>query len=202
VKDLAEQLVTICGVGALGGNLAEMLARMGCRVLRLIDRDRVEMRNLATQPYSRLEIGAPKARVLATALYRAVQTRAEPRVVELTTDNATELLTGSALVVDAFDNPAGRAAVSATARRLGLACLHVGFSGDGQYGSGIWEPGYPVPGAAAGDPCDAPPARPFVLVVASLAARAIADYAESRRRADFELTWGDLAIGWHDSAAS
>src|SRR5689334_4025669 len=148
------QLVTICGVGALGGNLAETLARMGFNNLRLVDKDRVEMRNLSTQPYGRAEIGAPKVRSLANMLYRAVQTKVEPVAVELMAANAPTLLKGSALVVDAFDNRAGRAAVQTAALALALPCLHLGFSPDGLYGSGLWEPGYVLPHEAAGDPCD------------------------------------------------
>lgn len=189
-----EWRITICGAGALGGNLAETLARMGFANLKLIDRDRVEMRNLSTQPYSRAEVGAPKARTLATMLYRAVQARAEPLAVELTETNAERLLAGSALVVDAFDNRAGRAAVSATVRRLGLPCLHIGFSGDGLYGSGLWEPGYRVPGEVPGDPCDYPLTRPFAVTLAALAARAVSRHLTHGERIDFELTWGDLRI--------
>src|SRR5262249_18577466 len=141
--------------------------------LRVIDRDRVETRNLSTQPYQRGDVGLPKARALANGLYRAAQTRVEPVVRELTRDNAPDLLAGSTLVVDAFDNHEARAAVSQTARRLGVACLHVGFSADGLYGSGIWEPGYLVPANAVGDPCDYPLTRPLALVLTALATRAI-----------------------------
>src|SRR6266699_5626976 len=79
----ANTLITICGAGTLGGNLTETLARMGFAHLKLIDKDRVEMRNLSTQPYSRAEVGAPKARALANTLYRAVQSKLEPLVIEL-----------------------------------------------------------------------------------------------------------------------
>src|SRR5579859_3393843 len=121
----ADRPITICGAGALGGNLTETLARMGFSHLKLIDKDRVEMRNLSTQPYSRAEVGAPKARALANMLYRAVQAKLEAVVVELTSSNSEGLLQGSGLVVDAFDNCAARAAVSATARALQLPCLHI-----------------------------------------------------------------------------
>jgi hypothetical protein len=189
-----DALITICGAGALGGNLAETLARMGFAHLVVIDRDRVEMRNLSTQPYSMAEIGAAKARALANALYRVVRTRIEPVVVELEAANAKTLLTGSALVVDAFDNHAARAAVSVAALSLDLPCLHVGFSGDGQYGSGVWEPGYRVPAADGGDPCDYPLTRPFALMVVALAARVAKSYLCEGRRLGFEITWGDLHI--------
>lgn len=189
-----DQSITICGAGALGGNLTETLARMGFQRLKIIDKDRVEMRNLSTQPYSRAEVGSPKARVLATMLYRVVQARVEPVVVELTDTNAPDLLKGSALVVDAFDNRAGRAAISAAAQALPVPCLHIGFSGDGLYGSGFWEPGYQVPQETQGDPCDYPLTRPFVQVMTAVAARAVIDFLLTREHRQFELTWNDLKM--------
>src|SRR5260221_8955567 len=123
----AGKLITICGAGTLGGNLAETLARMGFAHLKLIDKDSVETRNLSTQPYSRAEVGAPKARTLANMLYRAVQAKLESVVVELTSTNSEGLLQGSGLVVDAFDNRAARSEVSATTRVLKLPVLHFGF---------------------------------------------------------------------------
>ncbi len=186
--------ITICGAGALGGNLTETLARMGFTRLKLIDRDRVEVRNLSTQPYSRAEIGSPKARALANVLYRAVQSKVEPVVIELSATNAAQLLKDSALVVDAFDNRAARAAVSETVGALHIPCLHIGFSADGLYGSGIWEPGYQVPQEEPGDPCDYPLTRPFALLLTSLAARAIADFFYAGQGTDFEVTWNDYKI--------
>ncbi len=64
--------VTICGAGALGGNITESLARSGFGKLRVIDKDRIEERNLSTQPYYRSDVGAYKAKVLTNTLYRAL----------------------------------------------------------------------------------------------------------------------------------
>ncbi|QBD82676.1 ThiF family adenylyltransferase [Ktedonosporobacter rubrisoli] len=194
LASFVDRPITICGAGALGGNLAETLARMGFTRLKLIDKDRVEMRNLSTQPYSRAEVGAPKARALANMLYRAVQAKLEPIVTELTAANAPKLLKESALIVDAFDNRAGRAAISETARSLHIPCLHIGFSNDGLYGSGLWEPGYQVPQEIAGDPCDYPLTRPFAQVLSALAARSIVDFFRENKSINFELTWNDLKI--------
>jgi molybdopterin-synthase adenylyltransferase len=192
----ADKLITICGAGTLGGNLAETLARMGFTYLKLIDKDRVEMRNLSTQPYSRAEVGGPKARILANMLYRAVQAKIEPMVIELTSANSEDLLRGSALVIDAFDNQAARAAVSKAARALHLPCLHIGFSPDGLYGSGLWEPRYEIPRDTIGDPCDYPLTRPLALVLTALAARTITDYFSKGQSDDFELTWNDLKVAY------
>ncbi len=190
----AGEVITICGAGTLGANLAETLARMGFTHLRLIDKDRVEMRNLSGQPYSRAEVGAPKARALANTLYRAVQTKVEPLVTELNAANAPELLMGSTVVVDAFDNHEARAAVSLITRAAELPCLHIGFSPDGLYGSGIWEPHYQVPQATPGDPCDYPLTRPLALALSALAARAITDFFRLKLCHEFELTWQDVQI--------
>jgi len=190
----ADKRITICGAGALGGNLVEMLARMGFTHLKVIDKDRVEMRNLSTQPDSRAEVGAPKARALANTLYRAVQAKVEPAGVELLETNAASLLRESALVVDAFDNRAGRATVSQAVQALNIACLHIGFSADGLYGSGLWEPGYQVPQEVPGDPCDYPLTRPLALVLVALAAQSISDFFRTGQGVNFELTWSDLKV--------
>jgi len=189
-----KQLITICGAGTLGANLCETLARMGFTHLRVIDKDRIEARNLSGQPYSRAEIGAPKARALANMLYRAVQAKVEPQAIELTAKNASQLLAKSAIVVDAFDNAPSRAIVSQTAQAANLPCLHIGFSPDGLYGNGIWEPHYQIPQAIPGDPCDYPLTRPLALTLTALAARAITDYLRHGQTHSFELTWTDLKI--------
>ena len=113
---------------------------------------------------------------------------------ELTAANAPELLKESALVVDAFDNHSARAAVSQVTRAAHLPCLHIGFSPDGLYGSGVWEPDYQVPRETPGDPCDYPLTRPFALALSSLAARAIADFFRLDLAHEFEITWNDLKI--------
>lgn len=190
----ANKSITICGAGALGGNLAEMLARMGFSRLKLIDKDRVETRNLSTQPYSRAEVGAPKARALSMMLYRAVQAKVEPVVAELSAANAHDLLKESMLVVDAFDNRDARAHVSEAVRACSIACLHIGFSADGLYGNGIWEPDYQVPQEIPGDPCDYPLTRPLALTLASLAARALTDFLRTGQTTNFELTWNDTKV--------
>src|SRR5262245_66205736 len=96
---VGERQVAICGAGALGANLAETLARMGLRRLRVIDRDRVEPHNLSTQPWVQQDIGGLKARVIANALYRAVGTRVEAQPTTLTAGNASARLYGSTVVV-------------------------------------------------------------------------------------------------------
>lgn len=70
----------------MGGNLTETLARMGFSHLKLIDKDRVEMRNLSTQPYSHGE-----ALMLTSLAARAIVdflSKEQSNDFELTSNNA------------------------------------------------------------------------------------------------------------------
>jgi hypothetical protein len=197
----AERLVTICGAGALGANLAETLARMGLRRLRVIDRDRIEAHNLSTQPWVQQDIGGLKARVLANTLYRAVGARVEAQPAALTNDNAGALLSGSAAVVDAFDNLPSRAAVGDTATALDIPCLHIAVGEAGDYGCGLWDRAY-MPAVYAGaarsepalDSCDYPLTRPLALLVAAAAAEVLARHLLDGSRQSFECTLRDLRL--------
>jgi hypothetical protein len=200
---VAERLVTICGAGALGANLAETLARMGLRRLRVIDRDRVEAHNRSTQPWMEQDVGASKARVLANMLYRAVGARVEAQPTTLTADNAVALLYGSTVVVDAFDNLLSRAAVGGAASALGIPCLHIALGGGGDYGCGLWDAAYlPTVDAVnaahapqpATDTCDYPLTRPLALLVAAAGAEVLVRHVIDGSRHGFECTLRDLCL--------
>lgn len=192
LKVLAEAPITVCGAGALGANLTESLARSGCRRLRLIDRDRVEARNLSTQPFLRDDIGARKAAAIAHALFRAVGVDVKIVSRELTARNAGELLRGSALVVDAFDNSVGRAAVTAWCRSAEVPCLHLGMA-DG-YGEATWNEGYRVPGPGRDDLCDVPLARSLVLLTVAVGAEVAVRFLTRGERQNVEITLEDLRV--------
>ena len=61
-KKLGKSIVAIIGLGALGSNSAELLARAGIGRLILVDRDVVELSNLQRQRlFDEKDIGKPKA---------------------------------------------------------------------------------------------------------------------------------------------
>jgi molybdopterin/thiamine biosynthesis adenylyltransferase len=189
---LAEFPVTVCGAGALGANIAESLTRMGFGRLRVVDRDRVEARNLSTQPYYRTEAGAFKARMLANALYRALGVEVDARTEELTAANAPKLLAESALVVDAFDNSASRRILKEHATGAGPACLHAGLAGD--YAEVVWNEIYRVPSAAQDDMCDYPLARNLVTLTVAVACESIVEFVARGARRSHTITLCDFAV--------
>jgi molybdopterin/thiamine biosynthesis adenylyltransferase len=184
--------IAVCGAGALGANITESLARSGFKKLRVIDRDRVEERNLSTQPYYLSDIGASKARILANTLYRAVRVEVEAHEVELTASNAPQILDGNALVIDAFDNSASRQLVKDYCLQTRLPCLHAGLASD--YAEVIWNEIYRVPSAAQDDVCDYPLARNLVTLAVAIVCETIVAYAATGERQSFTATLRDFAI--------
>jgi molybdopterin/thiamine biosynthesis adenylyltransferase len=189
---LGELRVTVCGAGALGANIAESLARMGFKGLRVVDRDRIEERNLSTQPFYRSDAGAFKARILANALYRALGVEVDARSEELTQANAAKLLAGSALVVDVFDNSASRRVLKEYAQGAGVPCLHAGLAGD--YAEVVWNELYRVPSAAQDDVCDYPLARNLVTLAVAVACESIVEFAATGTRRSHTITLRDFAV--------
>ncbi len=129
-------------------------------------------------------------------LYRAVGARVEPQTVELAEANAAQLLAGSMVVVDAFDNIPSRQAVATAAAALGLPCLHVALGGDGAYACGLWDGAYQLPAAspAGMDGCDYPLTRSLVLLCATAGAEVLVRHLLDGSRQGFDVTLHDLAL--------
>ncbi len=199
MERLAAFPVTLCGAGALGSNLAENLARQGFRTLRVVDRDRIEERNLHTQAYVRAEVGARKAIMLGNALYRAVGATVDAHAQELTGANAPKLLRGAGLVIDTFDNSVSRQFVQDAARAADLPCLHVGMTAD--YAEAIWDETYRVPSDVNDDVCDYPLARNLVTFAVAVASEVVVRFAAKGERESYTLTLGDFAVRPYDLGA-
>lgn len=184
--------VTICGAGALGANLAENLARSGFGKLKVIDRDRIEERNLSTQPYYRSDVGAFKAKILANNLYRAIGTKVAAAPKELTSVNVAQLLKDSQLIVDVFDNSVARQVVKDYGDSTGIPCLHAGLSTD--YAEVIWNDVYRVPSDINDDVCDYPLARNLVMLTVAVACEAIVSFIAAGEPRNVTITLKDLAV--------
>jgi molybdopterin-synthase adenylyltransferase len=189
---LGNQRLTICGAGALGSQLADNLARQGFRLLRIIDRDRIEEHNVGTQLYGESDVGGWKVDVLRQRLFRATGVEIAAIRKELSDRIAHTLLQDGGLVLDTFDNSASRRLVQEECRSLQLTCLHIGLNAD--YGEVIWDEHYRVPRDVAGDVCDYPLARNLVLLVVAVASEIIVRFALTGARQNRSVTLSDFAI--------
>ena len=192
ICQLRDFAATVCGAGALGANIVESLARQGFQQLSVIDRDRVEERNLSTQPYYRSDIGAFKAKILANTLYRALGVTVDARSEELTVANVRKLLDHSGAVIDTFDNSVARGAVKDFCDSTNIPCLHVGLAGD--YAEIIWNESYRVPSATQDDICDYPLARNLVMLAVAIACEVIVEFAITGEQRNFTVTLEDFAV--------
>lgn len=196
MKQLRDFNLILCGAGALGGNLADNLARTGCTKLRIIDRDRVEEHNISTQPYQRTDIGAFKSRILANMLYRALGITADAYTDDLKRSNIHKLLGNvnakNSLIIDMFDNSVARGDVTEYCIKNDLPCLHVGLASD--YAEIIWNERYRVPSAAQDDVCEYPLARNLIMITVAVACETIINYIATGTRKNFTITLADFAI--------
>src|SRR5262249_47480446 len=62
--DLSTKSVLLAGAGNIGSHLAPLVGRLGVGLVRIVDRDLVEAKNLATQDFHPEDVGQPKAEVL------------------------------------------------------------------------------------------------------------------------------------------
>ena len=120
--------VVVVGCGALGSALAEMMTRAGVGRLTVVDRDYVEESNLQRQSLfdeADAARGMPKA-VAAEARLRRINSDVEVRgmVADLSAENADELLTGAALVLDGTDNFEARFLVNDVCVREGIPWVY------------------------------------------------------------------------------
>jgi molybdopterin/thiamine biosynthesis adenylyltransferase len=189
---LSRLRVTLCGVGAVGSNLADNLVRQGVSNLRAIDKDRVEEHNVSTQAYGESDVGVWKVEALRNRLFRVAGVEIEPVRKELTAQNARQLLGDCDLVIDAFDNSASRRLVQETVRASGVPCLHVGLYAD--YAEVVWDEAYRVPQDVAGDVCDYPLARNLVLLAVVVASEAVVGFTADGRRESRSATLGDFGV--------
>ncbi|MEC4985100.1 MAG: ThiF family adenylyltransferase [Oscillatoria sp. PMC 1068.18] len=192
MSKLADFPVTICGAGALGANLTENLARTGFGKLKVIDRDRIEERNLSTQPYYQSDVGAYKAKILTNSLYRALNVAIDGKAKELTSENASQLLKNSTFVVDTFDNSVARQILKDYCENAKIPGLHIGLASN--YAEIIWNDNYRVPSPVNDDVCDYPLARNLVILAVAIASEVIITFIATGEKNSYTLTLGDFAV--------
>jgi len=109
LEKLQKIKVGIAGAGGLGSNCAFNLARSGFKKLKIVDFDIVEPANLNRQFYFIDQIGMPKVEALKKNLER-INPDLELEIFQLKIDagNIVELFSDCDVIVEAFDNVAGK----------------------------------------------------------------------------------------------
>ena len=110
---LAQLLVTVIGVGAIGRQVALQLAAIGARRLQLVDFDRVDHTNVTTQGYWAEDVGQPKVAATGQAIARL-----DPPIdVDLVDDRFRPKLTVGEAIFCCVDSIEARGAIWRSAGR-------------------------------------------------------------------------------------
>lgn len=205
-RRLSQSRVLLCGCGALGSNIANLMVRAGVGMLRIVDRDFVELSNLQRQSlFDEADAAAalPKA-VAATEKLRKINSTVtiEPLVADIGPTNIKRLCDGVDLILDGTDNFETRFLVNDAALKLSLPWVYGGCVGaEGQSMTIVpgetaclrcLMPECPQPGSSA--TCEAVGViGPIVGVIASIeAAEAIKLLSGNRESVSRRLTVVDL----------
>lgn len=125
--------VLLCGCGALGTVLADTMVRAGVGLLRIVDRDFVDLTNLQRQVLfdeRDVEDHLPKAIVAGKKLARInSQVQLEPIVADIDRRNAVDLATGMDLILDGTDNFEVRFLMNDVSLETGIPWIYAGCVG-------------------------------------------------------------------------
>ncbi len=125
---LSQSRVVIVGCGATGSALASLLARSGVGMLRILDRDYVEVSNLQRQSLfdeDDARESVPKAIAAARQIARFnSQLAVEAHVADLIPANVDSLLGGCDLILDGTDNFETRYLINDYAVKNSVAWLY------------------------------------------------------------------------------
>jgi adenylyltransferase/sulfurtransferase len=129
---LASRAVVV-GCGALGGSVAQSLARGGVGTLVLVDRDIVEPSNLPRQVLfddAHARAGVPKVDAARETLERiGGPTQIETHALHLDADNLAEIAGAADIVLDGTDNLATRYLVNDFCVSRDIAWIYAGVVG-------------------------------------------------------------------------
>ena len=176
--------ILICGLGALGSNLAcNLVSDKKDAAYTILDYDTVEARNLQahTQAYRKEQIGILKTNALRINLYNEYNVIVET-INEKIGHVTLKVLKNFDLIIDCFDNFEARTLVTDSCKHLDIPCIHLGFSPQFTYQI-AWNENYePQNGNDAIDICSMAGAASFIRFVSGLGAYVILEYLNNGKK--------------------
>jgi len=132
-RRLAQSRAFLCGCGALGSTVANLLVRAGVGFLRIVDRDFVELSNLQRQSLfdeADATNGTPKA-VAAAETLRAINSTVtvEPIVADVEPASIERFCEGMDILLDGADNFETRFLLNDAALKLDIPWIYAGCVG-------------------------------------------------------------------------
>jgi len=187
--------ILLCGGGALGSFLSDLLSRQGYWNQTVLDRDKVEDGNFGTQNFGKRDIGRPKATMIRAHAFNRYGVVVKDEVKSLTKDNAKSLVKGFDLVLDLFDNGESREIVRSVCEAGNIPCLHSGLAAMG-YFQVQWNEIYIAPPTVDthNAPCEYPMAANLVMMCVAATAEVINRFFESGEKRNVEFWLKSMSL--------
>lgn len=180
--------VAIIGVGAFGSPVALALRNLK-QGLKIIDFDTIEPKNVLSQFHTKMSLRQNKALALQKALSGLFGVQVEAIPHRLTKDNSSQLLGGSALIIDCTDNIEARRVISFFARETNTPCLHGALAAGGGFAVVMWDelfsPDPEVPGVPT---CEDGEHLPFYMMASSILATTAQIFLKTGKKNNFQIT--------------
>jgi molybdopterin/thiamine biosynthesis adenylyltransferase len=185
--------IVVVGVGALGSHLVQLLRNVDATI-RMVDFDRVEQKNVASQFHAKQSVGKSKVVGLQQTMQFLFGIKIDGVPHKLVAENATQLLGNADLVVDCLDNAAARRILQAFARASSTACLHGALAADATFGRVVWDEDFTIDSelSAGAATCDDGEALPFIATTAALLAQAVAAFMKTGKKFGFQIHPGGV----------
>ena len=181
--------ILFCGGGALGSH-GLFLARDLEHDLAVIDFDRVETKNLASQWFVKQMVGKNKATALKMQLLNFYDMKLQDYTVKLTALNADAILGATDLVVECFDNAESRRVVQNYVRSKQKPCVHAGLAANGEFGVVRWDEHFTIDdeGAPGQATCEGRGFLPLILRVSSSLVASIQFFLADKRQVNWNIS--------------
>jgi len=180
--------VTIVGVGALGSHLVQFL-RNEKVTLKVIDFDRVEMRNVASQFHPKQSVGKKKVEGLYQTMKFLYGRDISKIGNKLTADNVEQILSDADLLIDCLDNGEARKLVQDFAKVNDVPCIHGALAADGGFGRVVWTEHFIIDEASAGTAtCENGEFLPFIAITSAYIAYAAQLFLRDGRKVGFSIS--------------
>lgn len=185
---MVKKKIVVVGVGALGSNMV-MIGRNLPVEWTVIDDDRVETKNIASQFHTKMALNKNKTQSLAQSMKALFGVTVKPIPHRLTKDNVQQLLGNADVVIDCLDNAPSRRIVQAFVRDNNVPCLHGALAADGQFGTVMWDELFridseDVEGQAT---CDGGDFLPFIVEVSSALVQAVRRFLDEGKKTNFQI---------------
>lgn len=189
-------MITIVGVGALGSHVALFL-RNTEHPIKLVDFDRVLMKNTHAQFHTRIGQGKNKVQALGMTMLALFGRKVELVPHKLGKHNVAAILNPECtdLVLDCTDNIAARRTIMDFCTDQHIPCVHGCLSADGTFARVVWNEVFQPD--AEGDEtatCEDGEHLPFFAYVAAVIALEVQRYLDTGKKRSVHVGVGNLMV--------